>query len=134
MRSCNFGEVIKDKFCRGGGAANAPTGPVTERRTTAPRTGAFRPQSIRLHFALGRAQNEYQEDAGGATIRSAMKKELKEIRCCHCCKLLAKGEALELEIKCPRCGAYTILRAARPKHELRDSLNEGKDADCREPV
>lgn len=36
----------------------------------------------------------------------------KEIRCGHCNRLLAKGEALYLELKCPRCGAYTILRAA----------------------
>ena len=37
--------------------------------------------------------------------------EIKEIRCPHCNRLLAKGEALYLELKCPRCGAYTVLRA-----------------------
>ncbi|WP_308776968.1 Com family DNA-binding transcriptional regulator [uncultured Bilophila sp.] len=26
--------------------------------------------------------------------------------------LIAKGEAAYLELKCPRCGAYTVLRAA----------------------
>lgn len=39
----------------------------------------------------------------------------KEIRCGHCNRLLAKGEALYLELKCPRCGAYTILRATSAK-------------------
>lgn len=29
-----------------------------------------------------------------------------EIRCAQCGKLLAKGRAVELSIKCPRCGAY----------------------------
>ena len=32
----------------------------------------------------------------------------KEIRCGHCNRLLAKGEALYLELKCPRCGAYKV--------------------------
>lgn len=85
-------------------------------------------------MTLGRVLKKYQEDAGGATAENKMKKELEEIRCRHCHKLLAKGHALELEIKCPRCGAYTILRAVRPSLELRDSLNEVKHADCREPV
>lgn len=35
-----------------------------------------------------------------------------EIRCKHCNRLLAKGEAVYIELKCPRCGAYTILCAA----------------------
>ncbi|WP_415992666.1 Com family DNA-binding transcriptional regulator [Desulfovibrio piger] len=33
-------------------------------------------------------------------------------------KLLARGRAddAHIEFKCPRCGAYTILRATRPDH------------------
>lgn len=38
---------------------------------------------------------------------------ITEIRCRHCGKLLARGRAEDayIEFKCPRCGAYTILRA-----------------------
>lgn len=46
-----------------------------------------------------------------------MKQEqLTEIRCRHCGKLLARGRAEDahIEFKCPRCGAYNILRATRP--------------------
>ncbi|MDD2967666.1 MAG: Com family DNA-binding transcriptional regulator [Desulfovibrionaceae bacterium] len=39
---------------------------------------------------------------------------LTEIRCTHCHRLLAKGEARHIEFKCPRCGAYTIVRTASP--------------------
>ena len=42
---------------------------------------------------------------------SCLLMEIKEIRCPHCNRLLAKGEAAYLELKCPRCRAYTILRA-----------------------
>lgn len=53
-----------------------------------------------------------------------MRKEiLEEIRCCHCGKLLAKGQAKEMEFKCPRCGAFTIVRAARPCSEPFDGQN-----------
>jgi len=36
---------------------------------------------------------------------------VESIRCGGCNRLLAKGAAVELEIKCPRCGAMTIVRA-----------------------
>jgi phage FluMu protein Com len=42
---------------------------------------------------------------------------MEEIRCKQCNRLLAKGTALEITIKCPRCGAYNSLRAARPNPE-----------------
>lgn len=51
------------------------------------------------------------------------KEELEEIRCCRCGKLLAKGQAREMEFKCPRCGAFTIVRAARPCSEPSDGQN-----------
>lgn len=50
--------------------------------------------------------------------------EIKEIRCPHCNRLLAKGEATHIEIKCPRCGAYTILRASSAKSAGREPLFE----------
>ena len=48
----------------------------------------------------------------------------KEIRCGNCGRLLAKGTAIALEIKCPRCGAYTILRASSAKSAGREPLFE----------
>lgn len=43
-----------------------------------------------------------------------------EIRCRHCGKLLARGRAddAHIEFKCPRCGAYTILRANLERAKL----------------
>ena len=51
--------------------------------------------------------------------------ELKEIRCRRCNKLLAKADAGELEIKCPRCGAYNILKVKNFDQESREPL--GRD-------
>ncbi|GAB7492603.1 hypothetical protein Bwad001_13270 [Bilophila wadsworthia] len=50
--------------------------------------------------------------------------ELKEIRCHKCGKLLAKGEALVLELKCPRCKAYNFLRAVSARPEPREGRTE----------
>ena len=60
----------------------------------------------------------------------------KEIRCGNCGRLLAKGTALDLSIKCPRCGAINHVRATRPGSEPHDghgSLNNEK-IDRRQPV
>ena len=46
------------------------------------------------------------------------KNELEEIRCCRCGKLLAKGRAEVMEFKCPRCGAFTLVRAKHPSAHL----------------
>ena len=54
--------------------------------------------------------------------------ELKEIRCHKCGKLLAKGEALVLELKCPRCKAYTFLRALSARPEPREGRTVMSDA------
>nr|WP_302786037.1 Com family DNA-binding transcriptional regulator [Bilophila wadsworthia] len=50
--------------------------------------------------------------------------ELKEIRCHKCGKLLAKGEILVIELKCPRCKAYNILRATSARPEPREGRTE----------
>ena len=42
---------------------------------------------------------------------------LKEIRCGNCRRLLAKGEASDLTIKCPRCGAINHVRTTSSKPE-----------------
>ena len=41
----------------------------------------------------------------------------KEIRCGNCNRLLAKGYALALTIKCPRCGCMNHVRATSPDRE-----------------
>lgn len=65
--------------------------------------------------------------AWGATGLHTMKQEHStEIRCRHCGKLLARGRAddAHIEFKCPRCRAYTILRATRPGSEPPDGHQE----------
>lgn len=42
-----------------------------------------------------------------------------EIRCGECNKLLGKGIALDLSIKCPRCGTINHVRAQSPNKENR---------------
>ncbi len=49
---------------------------------------------------------------------------LPEIRCAQCGRKLGEGYALVLSIKCPRCGAYNTLRAARPDEESRERRQE----------
>ena len=59
-----------------------------------------------------------------------------EIRCGHCNKMLAKGTALDLSIKYPRCGTINTMRAMRPGSEPHDghrSLNN-EEIDRRQPV
>ena len=59
-----------------------------------------------------------------------------EIRCGHCNKMLARGTALDLSIKCPRCGTIKTMRAMRPGSEPHDghrSLNN-EEIDRRQPV
>ncbi|WP_302456536.1 Com family DNA-binding transcriptional regulator [Bilophila wadsworthia] len=50
----------------------------------------------------------------------------KGIRCGHCGKLLCRGEVVELEIRCPRCHADNIVRAASPNLERHDRP-QGRD-------
>lgn len=44
----------------------------------------------------------------------------KEIRCKHCNKLLAKGEIINIEIKCPRCKTMNVR------------INKNSNFDCQE--
>ena len=52
---------------------------------------------------------------------SCLLMEIKEIRCPHCNRLLAKGEALYLELKCPRCG-HILYCATSAKSAGREPL------------
>ena len=59
-----------------------------------------------------------------------------EIRCGHCNKMLARGTALDLSIKGPRCGTINTMRAMRPgsaPHDGHRSLNN-EEIDRRQPV
>lgn len=47
-----------------------------------------------------------------------------EIRCAHCNRKLGEGFALDMTIKCPRCGTYNNLRATRPRSEPPDGPSE----------
>jgi phage FluMu protein Com len=51
---------------------------------------------------------------GTTTLRMM---EHRQTRCAKCNKLLFVGEALDLVIKCPRCGAFNHVRAASPVPE-----------------
>ncbi|UJX43184.1 Com family DNA-binding transcriptional regulator [Desulfovibrio sp. JY] len=55
---------------------------------------------------------------------------MREIRCGNCGKLLAKGEAVNLSIKCPRCGTMNLLRATSPGQEPQEAPS-GDSVVCR---
>ena len=80
-------------------------------------------QGFRLRCARDERATHNRQGAGVQYV-SCLLMEIKEIRCPHCNRLLAKGEALYLELKCPRCGAYTILRATSAKSAGREPLFE----------
>lgn len=39
---------------------------------------------------------------------------MEEIRCKNCNKKLAEADYNRLEIKCPRCGTFNVLKATEP--------------------
>lgn len=49
----------------------------------------------------------------------------RQIRCGNCNKLLGKGTALDLAIKCPRCNCINHVRANSPDQENQES-HDGK--------
>ena len=62
-------------------------------------------------------------DCLGQPLETLKMKEKKEIRCGHCNKLLGKGTAHDLEIKCPRCGTLNHVRDFSPCSEPSDGQN-----------
>ena len=52
--------------------------------------------------------------------------KLSEIRCRKCNRLLMKGDVLQIEIKCPKCGYMQKLRADGVLGEKIRELREGK--------
>lgn len=105
------------------GARRAPPPAGLGKPTTAPQTALIRLQSIRLRLlTVRRARKRYQAGCRDATTTITMRDTDKQpdIRCAHCGRKLGEGYALDLTIKCPRCGAYNTLRAARPCSEPSD--------------
>lgn len=52
----------------------------------------------------------------------------REVRCGNCRRLLAKGEAIDLTIKCPRCGTLNHVRGTTPDTEgPRASIKEARN-------
>ncbi len=64
----------------------------------------------------------------GQPLEALKMKEKREIRCGHCNRLLGKGTARDLEIKCPRCGALNHVRDTSPCSEPSDGLNGANHA------
>ena len=60
--------------------------------------------------------------------------EKKQIRCGKCNKLLAKGMAGNIEIKCPRCRAINHVRAESPSSELPDGQDGATHAYSQEKI
>ena len=76
-------------------------------------------QSFRLSVSL-RDQHTVGIYSMGRNHQHIMQQILDDVRCPHCRKLLARGQALEMEFKCPRCGTFFVLRATRPSSEPHD--------------
>ena len=107
----------------------APTDGPVQRAATAPRTAVSRPRGIRL-LTLWEGDSSLAGYFTGRNTQRAMREETtQEIRCGQCHKLLARGWARDAHIvhKCPRCGAYNILRATRPSSAPHDGLSEPKN-------
>lgn len=73
-------------------------------------------------------------DLMGQPLETLKMKDKKEIRCGHCNKLLGKGTAHDLEIKCPRCGTLNHVRDMIPCSESPDGLNGANHADPEEKI
>lgn len=114
---------------RGGGRTSAPSGEASGWMDVAPHgttdicempvaipPDVDCPRIGRNHAIRGRSPVQ--------AARTIKMTELKEIRCHNCGKLLAKGEILVIELKCPRCKAYNILRATSTRLEPREGRIE----------
>jgi phage FluMu protein Com len=51
----------------------------------------------------------------GNIVTMREKEEAPQIRCGNCNRLLGKGTALDLSIKCPRCGCMNHVKEHKPE-------------------
>ncbi|HIW01566.1 MAG TPA: Com family DNA-binding transcriptional regulator [Candidatus Desulfovibrio intestinipullorum] len=58
-----------------------------------------------------------------------MKQENFDVRCPRCNKLLARGKAIFMSFKCPRCGTFYELRTTSPNHEPQESHGDQQTND-----
>lgn len=98
------------------------------------RKAAFRRVSAYVYAQSEAGPVNTSRMSSGVQVKDSVNMELKEIRCRRCNKLLAKADAGELEIKCPRCGAYNILKAVSINSERPERLQEDCYAESRQPV
>lgn len=92
-------------------------------------------QSIRLSCLSTRDKAwSSMAERMGQPLEILKMQEKKEIRCGHCNKLLGKGTAHDLEIKCPRCGTLNHLRDMIPGSEPSDGLNGAFYADSEKEI
>ena len=117
------------------GAQQRPHRRACGKPTTAPQAEKGRLQSIRLS-CLSTRDKAWSSTAErmGQPLETLKMKEKKEIRCGHCNKLLGKGTARDLEIKCPRCGTLNHVRDIIPCSEPCDGLNGANHADPEEKI
>lgn len=118
-----------------GGGAERPHRRAWEKPTTAPQAEGSRLQSIRLSCLSTRDKAwSSMAERMGQPLEILKMQEKKEIRCGHCNKLLGKGTARDLEIKCPRCGTLNHVRDMIPCSEPCDGLNGAFYADSEKEI
>ena len=101
-----------------------------------PTQGLILARSVR-HVVPWKAYNTITAGAWG-TIRNnltmVIKIEPPQIRRGNCNRLLGKGRALDLSIKCPRCGCINHVRAESSRQEYPECPAESIYAESGQPV
>lgn len=88
-------------------------------------------QSIRLCLSARDRARSIMAELPGQPWEHQPMREKAQIRCGHCNKLLAKGSARDLEIKCPRCGTLNHVRGTTPGSEPCDGQNGANNVDSK---
>lgn len=80
---------------------------------------------MQIALQAGKARHPVQSEASLAAVTTDVTdlQMMEEIRCGACRRKLGEGEFTVLSIKCPRCGAMNVQRAARPASERQGASN-----------